>query len=144
MQSTNLVQNKGPKYKDISWDFRSDFTKYSTHGFHTYPAMMIPHVARRLIRTYGKSAKVILDPFMGSGTALLEATLHDNFEKAYGIDINPLALLISKVKTTPVNPKLLWKEYKQLIEKCLDDKKAVSFKQKTIEKPNFTNIQFWF
>src|SRR3989344_3497794 len=81
MQSTNLIQSKGIKYKDISWDFRKDFTKYSNHGFHTYPAMMIPQVARRLIRTYGKNAKVLLDPFVGSGTALLEATLHNNFEK---------------------------------------------------------------
>src|SRR3989344_8377422 len=127
MQSTNLIQSKGIKYKDISWDFRKDFTKYSNHGFHTYPAMMIPQVARRLIRTYGKNAKVLLDPFMGSGTALLEATLHTNFEKAYGIDINPLALLISKVKTTPIDSKILWKEYHQLIEKCTDDKKAVNF-----------------
>ena len=144
MQSTNLIQSKGIKYKDVSWDFRKDFTKYSNHGFHTYPAMMIPQVARRLIRAYGKNAKVLLDPFMGSGTALVEATLHNNFEKAYGIDINPLALLISKVKTTPIDAKLLWKEYHQLIEKCADDKKEVNFGQKQIEKPNFSNIDFWF
>ena len=122
MQSTSLIQSKEIKYKDISWDFRKDFTKYSNHGFHTYPAMMIPQVARRLIRTYGKNAKVLLDPFVGSGTALLEATLHNNFEKAYGIDINPLALLISKVKTTPIDPNLLLKEYHKLMEKCSDDK----------------------
>lgn len=144
MQSTNLIQSKGIKYKDISWDFRKDFTKYSNHGFHTYPAMMIPQVARRLIGAYGKNAKVLLDPFVGSGTALLEATLHNNFEKAYGIDINPLALLISKVKTTPIDTKILWKEYHELMEKCLEDKKEVNFSQKQIEKPNFPNIDFWF
>lgn len=144
MQSTNLIQSKGTKFKDETWDFRKDFTKYSNHGFHTYPAMMIPQVARRLIQTYGKNAKVLLDPFMGSGTALLEATLHSNFEKAYGIDINPLALLISKVKTTPIDAKILWKEYHDLMEKCTDDKKDVNFSQKQIEKPNFPNIEFWF
>jgi DNA modification methylase len=106
--------------------------------------MMIPQVARRLIRTYGKNAKVLLDPFMGSGTALLEATLHSNFEKAYGIDINPLALLIAKVKTTPISPQLLLKEYHHLIEHCFEDKKAVNFSQKKIEKPHFPNIEFWF
>src|SRR3990167_2019467 len=132
------------KFVDTSWDFENEFTKFSTHGYHTYPAMMIPQVARRLIRTYGKNAKVLLDPFVGSGTALLEATLHNNFEKAYGIDINPLALLISKVKTTPIDSKLLWKEYHQLIEKCSDDKKEVNFSQKQIEKPSFPKIDFWF
>lgn len=142
MQSINLT--KGKKFKDESWDFKTAFTKYSNHGFHTYPAMMIPQITKRLMEMYGKSAKVLLDPFMGSGTALLEATLHDNFKKAYGIDINPLALLISKVKTTPIEPKLLAEEYKNLMASCLEDKKDINFKQKTIEKPNFTNIDFWF
>ena len=115
MQSTSLQTENRIKYKDESWDFRKDFTKYSNHGFHTYPAMMIPQVARRLIQRYGKDKEVLLDPFMGSGTALLEAKLHKNFKKAYGIDINPLALLISKVKTTPINPEILKGEYSKLI-----------------------------
>ncbi|MBU0628328.1 MAG: site-specific DNA-methyltransferase [Nanoarchaeota archaeon] len=132
------------KFKDESWDFRNDFTKYSNHGFHTYPAMMIPQVARRLIQMYGKDKEVLLDPFMGSGTALLEAKLHKNFKKAYGIDINPLALLISKVKTTPINPEILKEEYNQLISRCNTDKKAVNFREKEIKKPDFYNLEFWF
>ena len=144
MQSINLIKSNEVKYKDTSWDFKTAFTKYSNHGFHTYPAMMIPQIAQRLIETYGKNSKILLDPFMGSGTALLEATLHNNFNKAYGIDINPLALLISKVKTAHIEPKILAEEYKKLMQRCSEDKKSVNFKQKTIEKPNFTNINFWF
>ena len=144
MQSISLTENNGIKYKDESWDFRDSFTKYSNHGFHTYPAMMIPQVARRLIELYGKDKEVLLDPFMGSGTALLEATLHKNFKKAYGIDINPLALLIAKVKTTPIDPEKVKDEYKKLIARCNEDKKAVNFRQKKIEMPNFFNIEFWF
>src|SRR3989339_450658 len=144
MQSTSLQMENRIKFKDESWDFRNDFTKYSNHGFHTYPAMMIPQVARRLIEMYGKDKEVLLDPFMGSGTALLEAKLHKNFKKAYGIDINPLALLISKVKTTPINPEILKEEYHQLISRCNEDKKAVNFREKEITKPNFFNIEFWF
>jgi len=141
MQSISLNEIK---YKDESWDFKTSYTKESNHGFHTYPAMMIPQIARRLIETYGKDSEVLLDPFMGSGTALLEAALHKNFKKAYGIDINPLALLISKVKTTPINPELLWENYHELMKNIFNDKKEVNFKQKEIEKPNFFNIEFWF
>ena len=144
MQSTSLQMENRIKFKDESWDFRNDFTKYSNHGFHTYPAMMIPQVARRLIQMYGKDKEILLDPFMGSGTALLEAKLHKNFKKAYGIDINPLALLISKVKTTPINPEILKEEYRQLISRCNEDKKAVNFREKEITKPDFFNIGFWF
>ncbi len=149
MQSISLQKNEEIvtnqiKFWDTSWDFRKAHTKYSNHGFHTYPAMMIPQIARRLIDTYGKTASVILDPFMGSGTALLEAKLHPNFKKAYGIDINPLALLISRAKTTPIDSKLLWKEYNQLIHRCSEDQKEANFKVKDFEIPGFFNIEFWF
>jgi len=140
MQLQNLSKQQSKKFKDTSWDFRNEYTKSSNHGFHTYPAMMIPQIARRLIEMYGKDKKVLLDPFVGSGTALLEATLHKNFEKAYGIDINPLALLISKVKTTKIHPQKLWDEYHKIVKKSLDDKKN----KKSVQKPNFFNIDFWF
>lgn len=144
MQLQSLGKLDEKKFVDTSWDFRNEYTKFSTHGYHTYPAMMIPQIARRLIRTYGKNAKVLLDPFMGSGTALLEGVLHPNFKKAYGIDINPLALLIAKVKTTAIEPQSLWDEYRKLVKNCLADKEEVSFKQKKIETPKFYNINFWF
>jgi DNA modification methylase len=140
MQSQNLNKQQLKKFKDTSWDFRSEYTKSSNHGFHTYPAMMIPQIVKRLIEMYGKNKKVLLDPFVGSGTALLEATLHKNFKKAYGIDINPLALLISKVKTTEINPKYLWEEYHKIVKKILEDKEN----KKQIQKPDFFNIEFWF
>lgn len=132
------------KFVDNSWDFKDDDTKISNHGFHTYPAMMIPQVARRLIETYGKNAKVLLDPFMGSGTALLEAKLHENFEIAYGIDINPLSLLIAKAKTTPIDGKILLEEKNKLINRCLESKFDANFNKISIEKPEFDNINFWF
>ncbi|NMC57994.1 MAG: site-specific DNA-methyltransferase, partial [Candidatus Methanofastidiosa archaeon] len=144
MQSQNLVKKELFKEVDPSWDFRGSDTKYSNHSFHTYPAMMIPQIARRLIETYGKDAKVLLDPFMGSGTAVLEATLHNNFTKAYGIDINPLAILISKVKTTPINSDILSNEYKKLIDKCVQGLNEINLSDAEIETPNFFNIDFWF
>ena len=54
------------------WDFR----KLNTiHPWHPYPGMMIPQVARELIKLYGKNSKSILDPFMGCGSTLVEAFL---------------------------------------------------------------------
>lgn len=80
------------------WDYATADTKTHTHGFHTYPAMMIPQVARRLIRMYGQPGQTLLDPFCGSGTSLVEARLAGL--NSYGIDLNPLAVLIARVKTT--------------------------------------------
>src|SRR3989344_7246286 len=91
----------------INWDFREADTKQFTHGIHTYPAMMIHQIARRLIYLYGKDAKTLLDPFCGSGTSLVEASLVPTIKEAYGFDLNPLAILISKVKSTSLNVKKL-------------------------------------
>lgn len=62
--------------------------------------MMIPQIARTLIEEYipQEGAKLILDPYMGSGTSLVEASIKGI--DVIGTDINPLARLISKVKTT--------------------------------------------
>jgi hypothetical protein len=42
------------------WDYAAADTKTHTHGYYIYPAMMIPQVARRLIRTYGRGARLLL------------------------------------------------------------------------------------
>src|SRR3954470_2200093 len=59
-----------PRRRDPSWDYRGAITKRYTHGMHSYPAMMIPQVAERLIDDYTAPGDVILDPFCGSGSVL--------------------------------------------------------------------------
>ncbi len=34
----------------IDWTGASEDTKYFTHGMHPYPARMVPHISRRLLR----------------------------------------------------------------------------------------------
>lgn len=83
------------------WDFARADTSYLTHGLHDYPARMIPQIARRLINLYTQENDKILDPFCGSGTTLVEARLANR--SALGNDVNPLAVLLAKVKSTPIN-----------------------------------------
>lgn len=83
------------------WTFRTADTKQVSHGIHPYPAMMIPQVARRLTENYGSEGGLLFDPYCGSGTALLEGMLAGM--AAIGTDLNPLARLIARVKTRPVN-----------------------------------------
>lgn len=85
---------------DDKWSFRDANTKEYSHCYHAYPAMMIPQVARTLINLY-KPRNVenvtLFDPYMGSGTSLVEANLAGI--NAIGTDLNPLARLMSEVKT---------------------------------------------
>ena len=83
---------------ETDWDYRREPTDALTHGIHPYPAKMVPQVAARLIAEYGSDGGLLFDPYCGSGTSLLEANLAGM--DAVGTDLNPLARLISRVKTT--------------------------------------------
>ena len=132
-------QSRDEKYVrkiDYSWDYRGEKTKSHTHGIHTYPAMFIPQVGRRLLETYSKEGDTICDIFCGSGSALVESRLIGR--NAYGIDLNPLAIFLAKAKTTPINPQKLTKEYIALLDR------VEKIKDKEIQRPDFKNIDFWF
>jgi len=89
------------KPASIEFDFDSFKDKnYLTHNYHPYPAKFVPQIPRKVIETLSKSKDLVLDPFCGSGTTLVEACLTDRH--SIGVDANPLACLISKVKVTPL------------------------------------------
>lgn len=128
------------KIRDESWDFKKDNTKKYTQCFHIYPAMMIPQVAGRILDEYGKDAKLLFDPFCGTGTTLVEANLRGI--DAIGTDINPLARLIAKVKTKLISIEIIdnyLNEFKNFVF-------LIKFRNlKTEPKiPNFKNMDYWF
>src|SRR5438105_860980 len=85
----------------IDWNAHNANTRYSAHGIHRYSGKFIPQVAAEAIRLVSQAGDLVLDPFCGSGTTLLEcARAH---RRSVGIDLNPLAILISTVKTAPVS-----------------------------------------
>ena len=71
---------------------------FATHWIHWYPAKMFYKIPAEILASLTAETLTVLDPFCGSGTVLLEAALRGH--SAIGIDVNPLARLISRVKTT--------------------------------------------
>lgn len=85
-----------------------------THYLFKYPAKFHPPVVRHLIEQYSKSADVILDPFCGSGTLLIEAAVSGR--SAIGTDIDPLAVFITRVKTHRYNMEALHAAAKRVLD----------------------------
>lgn len=74
-----------------------------THNFYRYPARFSPEFAKQAILSFSKPGDLILDPFMGGGTSLVEALA--NNRKAIGVDLSPLASFVASVKTTLIGEK---------------------------------------
>ncbi len=69
-----------------------------THTFYNYPARFSPLFARAAIMAFTQPGDLVIDPFMGGGTTLVEARALAR--SAIGIDISSLASFLSTVKTT--------------------------------------------
>lgn len=120
------------------WSFRDagrSQTTAFTHDYHRYPAKFIPHIVRKLIKDYAPNGtQVVLDPFGGCGTTLVEAKMLGH--KSIGFDINPVAKLITETKTTPIRPKTLINQLEKFLENY----------DKTIPVllPHHSRIAYWF
>jgi site-specific DNA-methyltransferase (cytosine-N4-specific) len=118
------------------WDFARSVTTYATHPLHPYPAKMPPALARKLICSYSKENDLILDPFCGSGTVLVEAAL--NGRSSVGVDINPLAVLVSRCKTTPISDDRLSQGINAVLRLLNGDNRQYS------SIVRFENVDYWF
>ena len=72
------------------------------HGFHSYPARLHPVTAGQLVRGLSPERGSVGDPFCGCGTVLVEARRLGR--KAIGVDLNPLAVRLTRFKTQPLAP----------------------------------------
>lgn len=101
----NLSSLTYNRLHEIDWTFASAHTRGQTHGIHPYPAKFIPQIPREFISSlHPGDGTAVMDPFCGSGTTLVEAALAGI--PAVGVDLHPLACLISKVKVTALSRSL--------------------------------------
>lgn len=112
----------------------------STHQLHYYPAKILVDIPNFFLFDDDYSSKngVLLDPFAGSGTVLLTGITHPIHQmNTYGVELNPMARLISKVKTTTLDIEKVKNECEVLINKIKNDKEVYSL-------PIYENLDFWF
>ncbi len=119
---------------DLDWDFE-DSSNEAIHSIHPYPAKFIPEIPRTLIRNLPiPSNTVILDPFCGSGVTLVEAQKAGI--ESIGVDLNPIACILSEVKTHPLDRRFL-EIVSNIITKCNSYKGKITI-------PTIPNLDHWF
>ena len=108
----------------------------ATHLIHPYPAKLLMHIPFFLLANNILSTKndIVLDPFAGSGTVLLEAQLSGR--AACGADRNPLARLISKVKTTPIPHAKLRRITSSMLRRVKRKPRS--------SLPDVVNLDYWY
>lgn len=121
------------RVRDEYFDFKDIPASSGIYGIHPYPAMFHFLVVRELIKNFSKEEAFILDPFMGSGVVAGECLV--NRRNFAGYDINPLALLISKVRTTPMHSHTLIESLENI---------SSNFRHKKPISVDFPNIRYWF
>ncbi|MGB5924999.1 MAG: hypothetical protein WBH01_02770 [Dehalococcoidia bacterium] len=124
----------------IEFDSTNNEGNYATHGYFRYFGKLPPVVIRYILNKGIQNDKdgPIVDLMCGCGTSLVEAMIIGR--PSIGVDVNPIAALISKVKTTFIEEDILRSE--------LDGIKArlrlLSNNKASRLIPEFRNIDYWF
>jgi DNA modification methylase len=100
------------------------------HRLHPYLGKFIPQLVEVFLRKYFKQSQTILDPFLGSGTTLIEANVLGM--NSIGIELSEFSYLIAKVKTQKYDIELLEKEIIDILNKTKAFSKRIQLNQKAL------------
>jgi DNA modification methylase len=117
----------------VDWNFSIIKNSDPTEHIHSYPAKFISEIPRNLIEILDfPEGTAILDPFCGSGTTLVES--QKKGIPSIGIDLNPIACLISKVKTRG-----LFNNFEKRLSEVINEARITNVPIKDIP-----NVNHWF
>ncbi len=111
-------------------------------NLHRYPATMLPQIGVDILKEFKATKGCLLDPYCGSGSSFASG-LEYGITNMFGYDINPLAVLISKVRFTKISINEIM-ETKIKFRKGLYEFLKNENNIKTLKPPSVTNIDFWF
>lgn len=128
--------------RNTKYDYTGQSYSSSYPNLHKYPATMLPQIGIDILKELNISKGRLLDPYCGSGSSF-SSGLECGIKEMYGCDINPLAVLLSKVKFTKISPDKLLETRKAFRESLYDFIKNEQ-NIEALSHPQITNIDFWF
>ena len=143
---------------DIDWhlsfeNYKESETTKHVHRLHPYKGKFIPQLVEYFLdghtdefkkEIYFKKGDIILDPFCGSGTTLVQA--NELGMDAIGIDISQFNSLISNVKVENYDLKDLDWEINKIsdsLKKFISDSRTVKFEKVLLDKLNEFNNRYF-
>lgn len=121
------------------WDFRKNDRREHVHSMIRYPAVMVPNMQGEIFDLVLKNdpdIRNVLDPFMGSGTILIEGLVRQL--NVIGVDINPLSYLTVLAKMQRYAVSTLQEKVKQLLQR-------IDFQShQKVENHWFEGIEKWY
>jgi len=139
-QSKTMNAKEKNQHPNLSWSEEEMPQKVRTkhvHGLHPYFGKYVPQLVEYFLKTYFKPGDFILDPFVGSGTTVVEAnTLGIN---SIGIDISAFNILLCNVKTGKYDFSLLAKEINDINKRLRDFAEPLKVKYKTKTMIDYVN-----
>ncbi len=144
-ESDEILKDMLRRYSNSQRAIEVDFRKLvpflanadrATHLLHPYPAKLLVHIPFFFLSNsiLSKPGDIIGDPFCGSGTVLLESQLSGR--RAVGADCNPLARLLTTVKTRPIPKTILTTSYRRLVDRIPSETSN--------GRPDVVNLDHWF
>jgi DNA modification methylase len=127
-------------------DFRGVSSGYASHHLHSFAAKFPPQLPSAFIRALTNAGDTVLDPMMGSGTTIVEALLERRH--AVGVDIDPLALRLCRVKTTPLDLDALRQAHARILNRAsrwLADQPVIDQAlDQWFDVPTRKFVDYWF
>lgn len=122
------------RLEQIDWSFSQRSKALAIEAIHPYPAKFIGDIPRTLIKSLPiPRGTAVLDPFCGSGTTLMEAQRAGL--SSVGIDLNPIAGLIARVKTSS-----LPKGFAEVVQEITSRARNIH----TLPTSSIPNVDHWF
>lgn len=115
------------------------------HNLHAFAAKFPPQLPRHFITGLTEPGETVLDPMVGSGATVVEASLLGR--NGLGVDLDPLAIRLTRAKTREYDPASVTEAGQRVLDRALLMKQMGDPLRRVLDqcdRPTHDFIDYWF